>query len=68
MVKLYLPAGFGMPGMYAINTMNGMALAGQIGYQVGTNVGTHAAFAPRTVGMLLLFINDWQPNRIFSSG
>ena len=46
----YLPAGFGMPGMsgmYAINTVNGMALAGQIGYPVSAN--THA-FAPRTVG------------------
>lgn len=35
--------GFGMPGMYAINTVNGMALAGgQLGYPVN-------GYAPRTL-------------------
>ena len=37
-------SGFGMPGMYAINTVNGMALAGgQLGYPVN-------GYAPRTLG------------------
>ena len=39
-------SGFGMPGMYAINTVNGMALTagGQLGYAPVNG------YAPRTLG------------------
>ena len=43
-------SGFGMPGMYAINTVNGMALAGgQLGYPVN-------GYAPRTLGKNIILL------------
>ena len=38
----------GMPGMYAINTVNGLAMAGQLGYPLAAAQGAYGH--PRTVG------------------
>merc|ERR1712226_1549819 len=37
----------GMPGMYAINTVNGLAMAGQLGYPLAAAQGAYGQ--PRTV-------------------
>ena len=40
-----------MPGMYAINTVNGLAMAGQLGYPLAAAQGAYGQ--PRTVGEYL---------------